>query len=368
MDDSEHNKLFVGGISWETTDVVLKRHFEQYGTVLAAAIAKDRNTGNPRGFAFVTFSETASVNRALQEAHQILGRTVEVKRAIPRSEQQIQQQQQQHRGLDRSNSRANGRINEESKEKKIFVGGLPANLTLEEFRSYFEKFGKITDVAVIHDNNTRRPRGFGFITFDSEDSVEEVLQKKYYELTGKNVEVKRAIPKEGIINNIDGYNGGFSDRRKTNFNSYQQESYSPFNTRFGYFPSGFSNVAGYPYGAPLIGNGYPSGGYGGIGYGFAPVSQGSPWSPAMFGVGGGFLPYGNVAPAYPTYLNSGPGVVSFATNGYNGILSNGFSGTSVQTGVENMQISAEPTRFHAAATNVDANSFGSGRSTGAAAS
>lgn len=285
-----------------------------------------------------------------------------MKRAIPRSEQQ--NQQQHHRALDRNNSRFNGRSNEQFREKKIFVGGLSANLTEEEFKNYFEKFGKITDVAVIRDNTTHRPRGFGFITFDSEDSVEEVLQNKFYELTGKLVEVKRAIPKEGINNNFDGYNGNISDGRKTNFNSYQPEGYSPYSARFGYFPPGYSNVAGYPYGAPVFGNGYPSGGYSGIGYGFAPISQSGPWSPAMFGVGGGFLPYGGVAPAHPTYLNGGPGVVGFAANGYNGILSNGYSGTSIQMGIENAQSSPEPTPSQTSMmNNVDSNSVGSGRST-----
>ncbi|KAL0361681.1 UNVERIFIED_CONTAM: Heterogeneous nuclear ribonucleoprotein 1 [Sesamum radiatum] len=76
MEDAEQNKLFVGGISWETTEDILKEHFAKYGTVLGSVIAKDRNTGSPRGFAFVTFSESSAVDRALQDSHQILARTV----------------------------------------------------------------------------------------------------------------------------------------------------------------------------------------------------------------------------------------------------------------------------------------------------
>lgn len=76
MDDSEQNKLFVGGISWDTTDDVLKDHFAKYGDVLGSVIARDRNSGHPRGFAFVTFSESSAVDRALQDSHQILSRTV----------------------------------------------------------------------------------------------------------------------------------------------------------------------------------------------------------------------------------------------------------------------------------------------------
>lgn len=76
MEDSEQSKLFVGGISWDTTDDVLKAHFAKYGDVLGSVIARDRNSGHPRGFAFVTFSDSSAVDRALQDSHQILGRTV----------------------------------------------------------------------------------------------------------------------------------------------------------------------------------------------------------------------------------------------------------------------------------------------------
>lgn len=81
-------------------------------------------------------------------------------------------------------------------KKKIFVGGLPPDLTEKEFKSYFGSFGTITDAVVIHDKETHRPRGFGFVTFDSEDVVNNLLQKSLYELKNRLVEVKRAEPKD----------------------------------------------------------------------------------------------------------------------------------------------------------------------------
>ncbi|GFP84082.1 RNA-binding protein 1 [Phtheirospermum japonicum] len=367
MEDAEPNKLFVGGISWETTEDILNEHFDKYGAVLSSVVAKDRISGQPRGFAFVTFSESSAVDGALQDSHQILSRTVEVKRAIPRSEQQSQQQH--NRGLSRNISRTNGRSNDEFRTKKIFVGGLSANLTEDEFRSYFSKFGRITDVVVMHDNMTHRPRGFGFITFDSEDSVEEVMQKNFHELTGKLVEVKRAVPKDGSSSSSNGYNG--SGGRGSNFNSYHQlgNNYVPYdNSRFGYFPAGYGNVAGYPYGAGIFGGGYPSGGYGGVGYGLTPIGPRNPWAPAMIGVRGSFLPYGSATPVYPAYLNGGPGVMGLSANGYSGILGTGLSGKSGQMGREDAQHAAESTLSQIGTNNVDTNSFGSGRGLGAGAS
>ncbi|KAE8659793.1 RNA-binding family protein isoform 4 [Hibiscus syriacus] len=64
----------------------------------------------------------------------------------------------------------------------------------------------------MYDHNTQRPRGFGFITYDSEEAVDKVLQRTFHELNGKIVEVKRAVPKESSLgssrNQLGGYNLG----------------------------------------------------------------------------------------------------------------------------------------------------------------
>jgi RNA recognition motif-containing protein len=57
---------------------------------------------------------------------------------------------------------------------KIFVGGLPATVNENALRNYFEGFGPVTDAVVLYDRETNRPRGFGFITFSTRDSLERV--------------------------------------------------------------------------------------------------------------------------------------------------------------------------------------------------
>lgn len=323
MEDSDQCKLFVGGISWETTEDLLREHFGRYGTVVGSVIAKDKYTGSPRGFAFVSFSDASAVDNALKvAAHNILGRTVEVKKAIPRSEQN-HSQQEQSRGLNR-NSRSNSRSNDYFRTKKIFVGGLSANLTEEEFKVHFEKFGRITDVVVMHDNMTHRPRGFGFITFDSEDAVEDVMQKSFHELSGKTVEVKRAVPKDVNGSSNSGYNARVGSGRGAYFNCYQPGNHPLYSPRYDFLPSygafpGYGGIPGYPHGASVYGGGYPTGGYGGIIYG--PLAPRSPWSgPAMVGVRGSPLPYGSPATIYPTFMNGGLGLMGMAANGYTGIV------------------------------------------------
>jgi RNA-binding protein Musashi len=118
------------------------------------------------------------------------GYQVEAKRALSREEQQTNARAGNLNPARNTSSGGNIRT------KKIFVGGLPPTLTDDGFRQYFEAFGLVTDVVIMYDQSTQRPRGFGFISFDSEDAVDRVLQRTFHDLNGKQVEVKRALPKE----------------------------------------------------------------------------------------------------------------------------------------------------------------------------
>jgi len=74
--DSDQGKLFIGGISWETTEEKLRDHFQAYGEVVEVVIMKDRATGRARGFGFVVFADPAVADRVVKEKHTIDGRTV----------------------------------------------------------------------------------------------------------------------------------------------------------------------------------------------------------------------------------------------------------------------------------------------------
>ena len=60
------NKLFVGNLSWTTTDGILQDAFAPFGTVSEAAVMMDKFTGKSRGFAFVTMSTDEEAQAATQ--------------------------------------------------------------------------------------------------------------------------------------------------------------------------------------------------------------------------------------------------------------------------------------------------------------
>ncbi|GBF90957.1 heterogeneous nuclear ribonucleoprotein-like [Raphidocelis subcapitata] len=165
-------KIFLGGLSWETNEDKLKEHFGKYGTIQEVIVMRDRITGKPRGFGFITFDSEAAARRACGDTHALDGRTIDAKPSVPQDSQQ------------------------RPRSKKIFVGGLAPDTTPDEFKAYFQRFGTVVEAQIMVDHVSNRSRGFGFVTFDDETAVHRVFGAgPMHELAGKRVEVKSATPK-----------------------------------------------------------------------------------------------------------------------------------------------------------------------------
>ncbi len=83
-----NEKLFVGNLSYNTTENDLQDAFAAHGTVVETNLMVDRNTGRPRGFAFVTMGSAEEAQKAVEAMNgkQLDGRALTVNVARPREE------------------------------------------------------------------------------------------------------------------------------------------------------------------------------------------------------------------------------------------------------------------------------------------
>uniref|UniRef100_A0A182JKK8 RRM domain-containing protein n=1 Tax=Anopheles atroparvus TaxID=41427 RepID=A0A182JKK8_ANOAO len=172
----DDRKLFVGGLSWETSDKELREHFGQYGEIESINVKTDPNTGRSRGFAFIVYKNAASIDKVVAVADHILNnKKVDPKRA-------------------------------KARHGKIFVGGLTTEISDDEIRSFFGQFGTIVEVELPFDKQKNQRKGFCFITYDSMQVVNDLLKTPKQTIAGKEVDVKKATPKAD--NNMMGGGGG----------------------------------------------------------------------------------------------------------------------------------------------------------------
>ena len=83
--------------------------------------------------------------------------------------------------------------------RKMFIGGLPTGVSIDALVDYFGKFGPIEKGIIMTDKNTGRLRGFGFIIFANQTTLNTVLNAgQYHFVCGKWIECKRAQPKDQV--------------------------------------------------------------------------------------------------------------------------------------------------------------------------
>ncbi len=171
-------KLFIGGLPRSIDTERLKELFSKHGEIIDAIVMTDKETGNSRGFGFVTFTGKASAKSAIGELHKFKldGRSITVKDADDNSS----------KGRDR---RPSG--------KKIFVGGLPWNVNEKELEKLFSKHCKVIDVNIPLNKETGKSRGFGFVTA-SEDTADKAIKAlDGSEINGRKIGVRESENKGG---------------------------------------------------------------------------------------------------------------------------------------------------------------------------
>lgn len=250
-------KIFVGGIhKTKSTNESLQSCFSAFGEIVDHIIMKDRNAGENdanKGFGFVTFSESACVEKVFQSRPIMLdGQEVDVKRAMPR---ELKDTEGAH-----------------AKTTRLFVGGVKG-CTTEELQQYIEsrhptEYGTCVKIDFLKDKEGN-DKGIGFIDCSSADFADRltICETKFELPNSKTVGIKKAIAKgEGGGDrggrggrgagrgNRGGSRGGFQGNR-----GGYQGGYDAYQGGYGGYQGGYGANG---YNQP---SGYGAGGYGAYG-------------------------------------------------------------------------------------------------------
>lgn len=227
------NKLFVGGLPRSCETLALKEYFEKYGRLTDVVVMPSR------GFGFVSFEDRDAFEEAMEHngTHVIEGFAVSVKPAdghrpkpsgsfgnsgrvagnggygpvgggssrYSSSQHSDERSRPYERGPPSSSrggaAHGGSRTSTSGGIRKVFVGGLPKDMTTRELEDYFDRFGRIVDCVAMNG------RGFGFVEFDDSRCVDALMRKSgNIIIRGCQVSLRLADGKKG---GPPGTGGGF---------------------------------------------------------------------------------------------------------------------------------------------------------------
>lgn len=136
---------------------------------------------------------------------------------------------------------------------KLYVGNLPWSATREQLAELFGQYGQVEDSFIPTDRETGRPRGFGFVTLESNAAKNAAAALNNTEYQGRTIRVNEAAPPGEGGSRRGGYGGGGG-------------GYNSGGGGGGYGGRGGGGYGGGGYGSGGGGGGYGGGGYGGGGY------------------------------------------------------------------------------------------------------
>lgn len=197
QDEDNAKKIYVGNLKFDTTKDELTELFGLYGAVTEVYIPFNAQTGQGRGFAFVSMTEEES-EKAIVETNGIefQGRKLVVNRPLAPGEKTPV------RGDRGGNSRGGDR---NDKRTKLYIGNLSFYTVGETLKEIFEEFGQVYDCYLPEDPETGGTRGFGFVTMSTEDSQNAIKELDGCEVDGRVIRVNEAKAKESKGRSNDEY-------------------------------------------------------------------------------------------------------------------------------------------------------------------
>ncbi|KAL8358296.1 hypothetical protein RB601_009621 [Gaeumannomyces tritici] len=171
--------VFIKNLDVAIDNKALHDTFAAFGNILSCKVAQDEH-GNSKGYGFVHYETDEAASQAIKHVNGMLlnEKKVYVGHHIPKKDRQSKFEEMK------------------ANFTNIYVKNIQLDVTDDDFRALFEKFGHVTSSSLARDQETGKSRGFGFVNFtsheDASKAVEELNEKEFH---GQNLYVGRAQKK-----------------------------------------------------------------------------------------------------------------------------------------------------------------------------
>jgi len=209
-EEKESTTVFVGGLSFNSTEDVVKKDFAECGEIVNFRFPMDRERGTPKGIAFITYADQAGVKKALEfNETEYDGRTLRVRVADDSPPGQ--------KGDKGKGKGKKGNVVDEKPDgcKGVIIKSMSYDTTEESLWAMFKDMeDSINKLNLVKDKETGASRGMAFVDFHTEEAVDEAMKKQGTELDGRSIFMNYNGPKpdKGFGKGKDGKGKGFGKK------------------------------------------------------------------------------------------------------------------------------------------------------------
>ncbi|CAH2058927.1 unnamed protein product [Thlaspi arvense] len=189
-------KLFVGNLPFNVDSAQLAQLFESAGNVEMVEVIYDKVTGRSRGFGFVTMSSASEVEAAEQQfnGYELDGRALRVNAGPPPPKREDGFSRGPRSSFGSSGSGYGGGSGSSAGSgNRVYVGNLSWGVDDMALENLFGEQGKVVEARVIYDRDSGRSKGFGFVTYNSAQEVQNAIRTlNGADLDGRQIRVSEA--------------------------------------------------------------------------------------------------------------------------------------------------------------------------------
>ena len=171
--------IFIKNLDVAIDNKALHDTFAAFGNILSCKVAQDE-TGNSKGYGFVHYETDEAAQQAIKHVNGMLlnEKKVYVGHHIPKKDRQSKFEEMK------------------ANFTNIYVKNISPDVTDDEFRDLFEKYGNVTSSSLARDNETGKSRGFGFVNYTTHESASKAVDELHgRDLHGQELYVGRAQKK-----------------------------------------------------------------------------------------------------------------------------------------------------------------------------
>ena len=165
----------------DSTSEGLEELFARHGSVSTVNVPTNRETGQPRGFAFIDMSSVEDMNAAINalNGEDFNGRELRVSESVPKDQIKKKAPAEKKPVMDGY--------------KKIYLGNLPFDVSRDDLSQFFSAYGDLQDIYIPMNSETGQGRGFAFLTMKEADADRAVSEANGTEFGGRPIVVSEPL-------------------------------------------------------------------------------------------------------------------------------------------------------------------------------